>query len=161
MAAKSDNNVIGINDDIPWHLPGDYEFLLETIKDSYLLTGRKTYESKQGQEIYNGRNDVIVLTRNTNFKVAHGKVVHSLSEAFQYLNSLEVKQVFILGGEEIYRESMVLADELIITEVHTSCPGQAFFPVIEPEIWEETFRKAFHKDENNQFHYSFVWYRRK
>lgn len=160
VVAKSTNNVIGVDNDLPWHLPGDEAFFLATIKGQYSLTGRKSFESAQGADIFYPETPVVIVTRRTDYQPPFGKVAHSIEAAFEIAQKDGAQKLMILGGAEIYRQTIGLADELIVTEVHTTIEGAAFFPEIDPAIWKEVSREDHAKDAANEFDYSFVKYRR-
>jgi dihydrofolate reductase len=82
IAAKSDNNVLGYQGDLPWHLPGDLAFFEAQIKTGFLLTGRTSYASPQGQEVFANRSDLVVVTRQKDFKIEHGFVAYDIESAF-------------------------------------------------------------------------------
>jgi dihydrofolate reductase len=156
IAAKSDNNVLGYQGDLPWHLPGDLAFFEAQIKTGFLLTGRTSYASPQGQEVFANRSDLVVVTRQKDFKIEHGFVAHDIEAAFALAKSKGVERLLVLGGAEIYAQTIHLADELIITEVHGTFQGDSFFPAIDPQEWKEISRTNFPADAVNAFAYSFV-----
>ena len=158
IAAKSDNNVIGVDGGLPWHLPADLTFFNQQIEGCYLLSGRKSFESDQGKEIFQGKPFVIV-TRQQDYCLEKGKVAHSLEEGISMAEADGAKRLCILGGGEIYRQAMPVADRLIITEVHTQVEnGDAFFPEISPRRWKEYRSESHKKDERNPYDFSFVFY---
>ena len=160
IAAKSDNNVIGKEGGLPWHMPADLDFFARQISGGYLLSGRKSYESAQGEEIFRKQSFVIV-TRQSDYPVEEGEVAHSVEEGIAVAEKAGAGRLCILGGGEIYQQALSVADELIITEVHTEVEdGDAFFPEIDPRIWKETKRESHRKDRANPYDYSFVFYTR-
>ncbi|AEE53511.1 dihydrofolate reductase [Haliscomenobacter hydrossis] len=158
IAAKSDNNAIGIKQTLPWHMPADIKFFLAQIQNGYLLTGRNSYLTPEGLGLFAKRKDVIVVTRQKDYQAANANVVHSVEEAFALAETLGVQQLNILGGAEIYAQTIHLADEMIITEIHAICEGDTFFPEIDLSFWKETKREDHPADEENPHPYSFVWY---
>lgn len=161
VAAKSDNNVIGKDQDLVWHLPADLAFFKNIIAGQWLLTGRTSFENQQGEEIFNDPEKAIVLTGNKDYTTPRARVAHSIEEAFALARQKGAKEIFILGGGGVYRQTIDLADKLIITEVHGIFEGDAFFPKIDPRQWKEISRKEHQADEENMFNYSFVIYQRK
>jgi len=161
IAAKSDNHVIGQNDDLPWSMPADEAFFKAQLQDSWLLTGRASFESPQGEELFSDREKVIVLTRQQDYCADPARIAHSIDEAFRLAREGGAHRFCILGGEQVYAQSMDLADELIITEVHTVVEGNAHFPRIDPARWQEVAREDHQRDAENPFDYSFVRYRRR
>lgn len=156
IAAKSDNNVLGYQGDLPWHLPGDLAFFEAQIKTGFLLTGRTSYSSPQGQEVFANRSDLVVVTRQKDYKIEHGFVAHDIESAFALAKSKGAERLLVLGGAEIYAQTIHLADELIITEVHGTFQGDSFFPAIDLQEWKEISRTNFPADAVNAFAYSFV-----
>ena len=160
VAAISDNQVLGKNNDLPWHLPADLRFFNQTIAGAWLLTGRKSYESAQGKALFSKDRNFIVLTRRTDYQAESGWVVNSLDEAINLAKEKGAATLCILGGANIYKQAMAFADKMVITEVHACFEGDTFFSKISPNQWKETSRIRFSKDEENQFDYSFVSFER-
>lgn len=162
IVAKSDNNVIGKDGGLPWSVPADEHYFLDKIKEGYLLTGRKSYESNQGSTIFEGRSFVLITHHEDYQPGPGGTIAHSVKEGIQIAINKEIKQLWILGGGEIYKQALPYTDELFITEIHTEVEGgHAFFPTIDPEDWQEEWREAHPADEENDHPYSFVFYTRK
>lgn len=161
VAAKSDNNVIGKDGDVPWHMPADLAFFEATIADGWLLSGRRSYESAQGDFIFKDNRDVIIITRRADYDAGGFVVANSLSEGIQKAEKEQVEKLYILGGGEIYRQAMDIADRLIITEIHATLEGDTFFPEIDAHIWQETYREDHARDTENPYDYSFVIWERK
>lgn len=161
IAAVSDNDVIGRNKGLAWELPADQRFFLKQIQDCFLLTGRASFESSQGEEIFAGRDDVVIVTRREGYRAENKLVAHSVDEAVQRAEAAGAGRLCILGGGEIYRQTIDRADELIITEVHAEFEGDTFFPPIDPQRWKEVRRADHRKDEENPYDYSFVFYKRR
>ena len=158
MAAKANNNVIGKDNNLIWYLPADLRFFKQTTKGHTLIMGRKTFESL-GNPL--PHRDSLVITRNKEYASDGITVFHTLENALEYSEKKGLETVFILGGGEIYRQSMGIADRLIITEVHEVFEGDTYFPEIDPEIWEETSREEHKADEKNKYDFAFVQYERK
>jgi len=123
IAAMAANRVIGRDSTIPWNLPGEQARFKEITMGYPLIMGRKTWQSI-GQPLPGRRN--IVVTRNTNFKAAGGEVVHSLEQGIAACR--EAKKIFIIGGEQLYRIALEMADTLILTLLDREVDGDAFFP---------------------------------
>ncbi len=131
IAAMAANRVIGRDNTIPWHLPGDLARFKRITMGHPVIMGRRTYQSI-GRALPGRRN--IVLTRNANFTAADCEVVASLDEALRRCDGEE--KVFIIGGEQLYRDAMPLADEIILTVLDREVEGDTRFP----EVPEELFR---------------------
>lgn len=157
VVAKSDNNVIGHDNQLIWHLPNDLKHFKEITTGHPIIMGRKTFESI-GRPLPNRTN--IIITRNKNYSVENAKVVHSLNEALELAKEID-ENIFILGGGKIYEQAIDFADILEVTEVHENFEGDTYFPEIDLNVWKEISRIKHHKDEKNKFDYSFVRYERK
>lgn len=160
VVAKSDNQVIGKDNDLVWHLPADLRFFMATIEGAYLATGRKSYESAQGEEVFGPHRQFVIITRNKAYQAERGKVAHSLEAAIQTAEADGAKRLCILGGATIYEQALKVADTMILTEVHANFEGDTFFPAIDPNQWKETSRIRHIKDTEHLFDYSFVVYER-
>ena len=158
MAAKAKNNVIGKDNDLVWHLPADLKFFKQTTKGHTLIMGRKTFESL-GNPL--PHRDSWIVTRNKDFSAAGITTFHDLHQAIEAAEKSGLETVFILGGGEIYRQSMDIADKLILTEVHEDFDGDSFFPEIDKSVWMETSREEHQADEKNKYNFAFVQYERK
>jgi dihydrofolate reductase len=158
MAAKAKNNIIGKDNDLIWHLPADLKFFKKTTKGHTLIMGRKTFESLANPLPH---RDSWVVTRNKSYRAEGITVFHSLESAIKEGERKGLDTVFILGGGEIYRQSMLLADKMIITEVHDNFEGDTIFPEIDLAAWKEISREEHTADEKNKYDYAFVEYLRR
>jgi dihydrofolate reductase len=153
IAAASENNVIGKDNKLIWHLSDDLKHFKELTKGHCVIMGRKTFESMP-KALPNRTN--IVITRKHDYVARDAIVVHSIHEALE--RAKEDKQPFIVGGGEIYSQSILISDRIELTRVHTEIEGDAFFPEIDPKIWKEISREERFKDEKNDFDYTFIRY---
>lgn len=158
MAAKARNNVIGKDNDLVWHLPADLKYFKQTTKGHTLIMGRKTFESL-GNPL--PHRDSWIVTRNKNYAHEGITVFNSLESAIKKAETKGLETIFILGGGDIYKQSMDIADKLFITEVHAEFDGDTFFPEIDEKIWKEVSREEHKADEKNRYDYAFVKYLRK
>jgi len=158
MAAVSRNNVIGKDNDLVWHLPADLKFFKQTTLGHTLIMGRKTLESLANPL---PKRETWVVTRNENYSYEGVSVFHSLESAITKAEQIGLESIFILGGGEIYRQAISIADKLIITEVHAEFEGDTRFPEITPNTWKEVKREDHKADEKNFCDYSFVEYERR
>ncbi len=158
IVAKAENNVIGKDNDLVWYLPADLKYFKQTTSGHYVIMGRKTFESF-GKPLPNRTH--IIITRNKEFKYPGVHVVHSLDEAIEMAKQSREEEVFVLGGAEIYRQSMDKVDRLYVTEVKAIFEGDTFFPEIDQSQWKEVSRQSFEADEKNKYPYAFVVYERK
>jgi dihydrofolate reductase len=158
MAAKASNDIIGKDNELVWHLPADLKFFKQTTRGHTLIMGRKTFESLANPLPH---RDSWVVTRNKDYQCDGASVFHSLESALKTAEEKGLETIFLLGGGEIYRQSMDIADKMIITEVHHEFDGDTFFPPINPAIWQEVSRVAHKADEKNKYDYDFVQYERR
>lgn len=156
IVAKSDNNVIGKNNELIWHLPADLKHFKDLTTGHPIIMGRKTYDSI-GKPLPNRTN--IVITRNKKWKSEGVSVADSLEEAMKIAKEIN-PTIYIIGGGNIYEQSMEPADALEVTEVHDQFDGDTFFPQIDSTVWKEVYRQDFPADEKNKFSFSFVRYER-
>lgn len=157
IAAVADNRAIGQGNALPWDMPADRAFFIDQIRDRDVIMGRRTYESHQAEAPIPYRLPIVV-TRQKDYQVESGQVCHSLDEAFQLAKARGAAEVFVLGGGMIYQAALPHADQLLITEIHTTIDGDAFFPVIDPEQWREVARESHAADADNPFAYAFIRY---
>jgi dihydrofolate reductase len=149
IVAMSSNRVIGVNNSLPWHLSEDLKHFKTLTTGHTIIMGRKTYESI-GKPLPNRRN--IVISRNLNAFYGGIEVVHSLEDAFS--TSSNDDEVFIIGGSNIYEQSLHLAEHLYITEIKKAFEGDAFFPEIDKSLWTESTRETHISSDGLEF--SFV-----
>jgi dihydrofolate reductase len=156
IAAASENNVIGRDGDLPWHLPADLAFFKDQTLGHTVIMGRKTWDSFKGSLI--GR-DVIIITRNQSLTVEEARIASSLTEALEIAGDQD--EVFIAGGGEIYRLAMDIADGITLTRVHAEVEGDATFPLIDEQQWERVSAEHRAADDLNNIDCTFEqWQRR-
>lgn len=156
IAAASENDVIGNDNKLIWHLSDDLKHFKDLTKGHCVIMGRKTFESMP-KALPNRTN--IVITRKHDYTAKNAIVVHSIHEALEKANN--DKQPFIIGGGEIYSQSILLADRIELTRVHTEVNGDAYFPKIDLKIWNEVSREEKFKNEKNEFNFTFIRYNKK
>jgi dihydrofolate reductase len=154
IVAMANNHVIGINNGLPWHLPEDLKHFRALTTGHHMIMGRKTYDSLG--RLLPGRTTVIV-TRNIDFKVEGALIAHSLQEAVQLCKN--DTEVFIIGGAELYKDGLAEANQLYVTEVNLDVDGDAYFPMIDLDLWTETAREPLVSEKGISF--SYVLYKRK
>ena len=150
IVATSKNRVIGNNNSLIWKLPADLKRFKQITTGNTIVMGRKTYESI-GKPLPNRRN--IIITRDTNYLVDNCEIVNSLEEALMLCNN----DCFIIGGGEIYKQSIDIADKIYLTLVQEDFEGDTYFPEIGKE-WTKVSREDFEPDEKNAHKYSFINY---
>ncbi|RYD70186.1 MAG: dihydrofolate reductase [Sphingobacteriales bacterium] len=153
VVAIAENNVIGKDNGLIWHLPADLKHFKKHTMGHPMVMGRKTFESI-GKPLP-GRTTIIV-TRDKDYTAVGCIVCNSVDDALKTANELDNEQVSIIGGAEIYRQTLDKTDRIYLTEVHHTFDGDTFFPEIKKEEWKETSREQFEADEKNQYAYSFV-----
>lgn len=158
IAAVAKNNVIGKENELTWRLPVDFKRFKSITSDHFILMGRKTFESL-GKPLPNRTH--LIITRNPTYQVPEGHYVFdSVESAFTFVNKQHIDVLYVIGGGEIYKETLPMADELLLTEVDANPDGDAYFPKFDPADWKETFREFHPKDEKHTYSFSFVNYRR-
>lgn len=159
LVAISENGVIGKDNTLPWHLPADLKYFKNLTWGMPVVMGRKTFESI-GKPLPGRKN--IVLTHNTAFTAAEITVVSNLQEALKASAAADVKEVFIIGGAQIFKEALPLAQRIYLTRIHQTFDGDVFFDPIkdEPQKWQLKKETAGTVDEKNKWPHSFqVWER--
>jgi dihydrofolate reductase len=158
IAALSSNNVIGRNNQVPWHLSTDLKRFKSLTMGHHLLMGRKTFDSI-GKPLP-GRTTV-VITRSADFAAEGVTVVHSLEDGIRLAASAGDSEPFIAGGGEIYELSIHRADTMYLTRVHVEVEGDAYFPDFDDvSEWKLVDSEHFEAGEKNQFPFSFLTYQR-
>lgn len=165
IAAVSENGVIGNKGRLPWHLPDDMKHFRILTEGHPVIMGRKTYASiPEHHRPLPGRQN-IVITRQKGLQIPGCEVVHSLEEALDSCLKSNVssptKEVFVIGGGEIYREALPFAQRIYLTRVHATVDGDAFFPEIPLQEWERIREERHKKDQKNPNAFTFQEYRRK
>jgi dihydrofolate reductase len=150
IVAMADNGVIGRGGQMPWRLSFDLRRFKRLTMGHHLIMGRKTYESI-GRSLP-GRT-TIVLTRQENFAPEETLVAHDLNQALRW--SADDAAVFIVGGAEVYRQALELADRLYLTRVHANVEGDVFFPAFDESAWNVIERSEHLADEKNDYDCSF------
>lgn len=154
IVAVARHGVIGANNTLPWHLPEDLKRFRALTTGHHIIMGRKTYESLN--RLLPGRTTVIV-TRNAHYQVPGALIVNSLDAAIKLCASDD--EAFLIGGAELYQHGLALADKLYLTEIDLEVPGDAHFPPLALEQWQETAREAHVSEKGLAF--SYVTYQRK
>ena len=158
IAALSTNNVIGRDNQVPWHLPTDLRRFKEVTMGHHLVMGRKTFDSV-GRPLP-GRTNV-VITRSEDWSADGVTVVHSLEEALRVAMSAGETEAFIAGGAEIYQLSIHRADRMLLTRVHAEVEGDTWFPEFDDvSEWKLVDAEHFEADEKNDHPFSFLVYER-
>jgi len=152
IVAASTNNAIGKNNKLLWNLPNDLKFFKNTTWGMPVIMGRKTYESMD--KPLPGRYNY-VITRQDGWTAEGVTVAKDIKDALQKATSTNCKEIFIIGGGEIFKQSMELADKIYMTRVHANLDGDVFFPEIDENKWKLISNTDFPVDEKHAFAYSF------
>lgn len=161
IAAMGSNRVIGKDNDIPWHLPDDFKYFKNTTRGHHVIMGRKNWESlPHSFQPLPGRPNIII-TRQSGFKAEGGQVVPSLEQALEIASKNNEPEAFIIGGGEIYRMGLSLADRIYLTEINQAFDGQVTFPDFDKSVWQEESREHHSADERHKYSFDFVVYSRK
>ena len=155
IVAISDNNAIGKDNELLWHISADMKFFRRQTLGSPVIMGRKTFESI-GRALPGRVNIVISRGFDTGEDV---EVVGSLEDAFATAASTNLEKCFIMGGGQIYAQALEMADKLVVTHVHTVIEdADTFFPPIDPSVWTVAGRSELFTDEESGYTFEFVEY---
>ncbi len=155
IVAMSKNRTIGFRNTMPWRIPADLQHFKKLTMGHHMIMGRKTFDSI-GKPLP-GRTTVVV-THDRSLKLAGCTVVHSLPEAIA--SCVRETQIFIVGGADIYAQSLSFADILYITEIQKNFVGDAVFPDFDKSEWLEVSREIHHQETPEMLEYHFITYRR-
>lgn len=153
IVAMANNNVIGLNNKMPWHIPEDLKYFKDLTMGFPVIMGRKTYESI-GSPL-KGRKNIIITSKKINGNV---EVVNSIEDALEIAEKTGKEKCFIIGGASIYKQTIDLADNLYVTEILKDFSGDTFFPAINKKIWKKSISSEEKKDNISGLHYKFTIY---
>jgi dihydrofolate reductase len=153
IVAVSQNGVIGKNDRLPWHIPEDFAWFKRHTEGHTVVMGRKTYESIGGS--LPGRKNVII-TRNRNYRAPGAHIFHSLDDALATLKKENHREVFIIGGQQIFSEVMDRVDRIYLTRVHRDYDGDTYMPLMH----EDQFKLVFEEKHRGEVSFTFLIYDR-
>ncbi len=150
IAAVAENNALGKDNELVWHLPNDFKRFKELTSGHYIIMGRKTFESFP-KPLPNRTH--IVITRQQNYQPDGCIVVNSIENAIKACPENET--IYIIGGGEIYNQALAFSDTIEITKVHGKFEADAFFPEIKAEEWELVQSNFNAKDERHLYDYTY------
>jgi dihydrofolate reductase len=156
IVAMAKNRTIGVNNTLPWRCPEDLKHFKALTMGHHMIMGRKTFDSI-GKALP-GRTTVVV-TRDKNLKIEGCLIANSLQDAIKLCAG--DAEAFIVGGADIYSQSLQLADTLYVTEIQQDVEGDAHFPEFDRNLWQETARDMRTQETPQPLDYHFVTYRRK
>lgn len=155
IAAAAENNALGKNNQLLWHLPDDFKRFKQVTTGHHIIMGRKTFESFP-KPLPNRMH--VIITRQKYNAPDGCIVVDSLEQALAACP--ENEDVFVIGGGEIYKLAMPVADKIDLTRVHTTFDADTFFPEIDPDQWQLASSEFHEKDDRHQYDFTFEQYKR-
>lgn len=155
IVAMAKNRVIGTGNRIPWHLPNELKLFKSLTMGHHIVMGRRTYESIN--RLLPGRTTVIV-TRQRDYKVPGAVVAHSVEKALAACKGDD--EIFVIGGADIFRETLPVADRIYLTTVDAEPEGDTFMPELDMSEWRETSAQSFVPDDKHAHAYRFAVYER-
>lgn len=155
IAAAAENNALGKDNQLVWHLPDDFKRFKKLTSGHHIIMGRKTFDSFP--KLLPNRTHV-VITRQDNFRKEGVFVVNSLERAIEL--SADDPQPFVIGGGEIYKMAMNLADKIELTRVHGTFEADTFFPEIDGKQWKLVSEEFHEKDEKHNYAFTYLTYER-
>jgi len=156
VVAMGEKNEIGFENQLLWHLPKDLKHFKDITSGHPIIMGRKTYESI-GKPLPNRTN--IVVSRKKDWFEEGILIVGSIKEALKFAKKID-EEVFVIGGGNIYEQTMDVVDKLEVTLVKADLQADTFFPKIDPKIWKKTTEIFHEKDEKNEYDFSFQTFER-
>lgn len=157
LVAVGAGNVIGLHNKLPWHLPADLKYFKNLTWGMPVVMGRKTFDSL-GKPLP-GRNNVVV-TRNRAWHFENVLVAASLPEAITLAAQSGSRELFVIGGAQIFTEALSIAQRLYITRIHHAFDGDAFFPEVPESDWQLVKQLPYQPDEKNKYAYTFETWER-
>ncbi|MBK6264142.1 dihydrofolate reductase [Marivirga sp. S37H4] len=162
IVARAQNGAIGKNNDMLWHLPDDMKYFKDKTRNHHILMGRKNFDSlgEKYQPLPNRVN--LVVTRNKDWQHEGVKVFHEIDSAITFAKDQNEKELFIIGGGEIYSACLPFSERLYITEVYAEFPdADAYFPEFDKKNWVEVKREKHSADEKHPYAFDYVVYERR
>ena len=155
IAAMDKNQLIGVKNGLPWHLPADFRHFKEVTMSKPVIMGRKTFESI-GKPLP-GRKNIVISRKG--FAADGISVVESIDEALQLVSGVD--EVMIIGGASFYQQMIDRADRMYLTHVDAECEGDAWFPEFDLANWKIVSEQDYSSDEKNNYNFKIVEYHRK
>ncbi|HYG15558.1 MAG TPA: dihydrofolate reductase [Bacteroidia bacterium] len=158
IVAAGLNNEIGRDNDLPWKMPDDMKFFKQTTMGHCVLMGRSTYESGPGP-LKNRTN--IVITTKKDYHPEGTVVFNTIEEGIEYARSQGETELFIIGGGEIFKQTLHLADRIYLTRIYHTFDATVFFPELSMDEWKLVKEEKRHKDDRHAYDFTFFVYERK
>jgi dihydrofolate reductase len=146
IAAAAENDVIGRDNDLPWHLPDEFRHFKQTTAGHHVIMGRRTWESR-GKPLP-GRTNIVVSSQR-DYVAPGALVVSSLAEALRAAEHAGEDEAFVIGGTRLYAEALAIADRLVLTRVHAVVEGDTVFPSFDETQWREVERREHPADDRH------------
>lgn len=156
IAAAAENNALGKDNQLIWHLPDDFKRFKQITSGHYIIMGRKTFESFP-KPLPNRTH--VIITRQKDYKVEDCIVVNSIEKAIESCPKNE--EIFIIGGAEIYKQSIDFANKIELTRVHANFEADAYLPEIDENQWRLIFEEEHLQDEKHNFNFTFQTFLKK
>lgn len=155
IVAVSENNVIGFKNELPWHLPNDFKYFKNKTWGMPVIMGSKSYESLK--KSLPGRVNIVV-TKKINWQPDNVFVVHNIDAAIKKAEESDAKEIFIIGGGEIFKQTIDIVSRIYLTKVHATLEGDTYYPEIRKDAWKLVSEQPFPADDKNNYPYTFeVW----
>jgi dihydrofolate reductase len=162
IVAKASNDVIGKDNDLIWHLPADMRFFTQTTKGHIVVMGRRNWDSIPLKYRPLSERINVVVSRNKDFKHSDCLSFQSLEDALAYFKNEKDRDIFIIGGGQIYRDALDknLVDEMLVTHIEQDFEGDTWFPEIDAKKWTKKEILSYMKDEKNPYNFKVFQYTR-
>jgi dihydrofolate reductase len=157
IVAASENNIIGREGNLPWRLPNDFKYFKNKTWSMPVIMGRNTFESLKKD--LPGRINIVV-TKKTDWHPKNVFIVHDISDAIQKAKECDANEIFIIGGGEVFKQTMENVDRIYLTRVHTTVEGDTSYPKLDSSKWKLVKEEPHPADAKNNYPYTFeVWER--
>jgi dihydrofolate reductase len=155
IVAASENNVIGSKNNLPWNLPNDFKYFKNKTWGMPVIMGRKSFESLK--KALPGRINIVV-TGKRDWHPDDVYVANNISDAIEKAGEADTKEIFIIGGGEIFNQTIEMVSRIYLTRVHTTIEGDTFYPEIKKDQWKRVDEQSFPADDKHSYAYTFeVW----
>lgn len=159
IAAADEQNIIGKGLELPWDLPNDVQFFENTTRGHHVIMGRLSFLALKEKPLSERTN--IVLSRNANYQAQGVMVVSSLNDALQIAQQNQEKEVFIIGGENVYKLGLEVAHRIYLTRIHHFFDGDVFFPRFNKTFWKLEYCQRVEPNLENPYAHTFLTYTRR
>ena len=157
IVAVSENHVIGTDNHLPWNLTSDFRYFKNKTWGMPVIMGRKTFESMEKD--LPGRINIVVTSKK-DWNAENAFVVHSIEQGIAKAKESDAKEIFIIGGGKIFKETLGMVDRIYLTRVHATVNGDTYYPEIDKSVWKLVSAEDHQADEKNNYPFTFeVWER--